>query len=138
MFKKFTQEESVGSSQQLKASVVRGIKSTLVEQMPGLEGLISTLIPKKVPVFMVKCKDRVSLLGCQGDVLFFQHDKGHWFPTLRLLHKYPFLLPKLQVDKGAIRFVLSGADIMCPGVNTIIIDSLLLYKYVALYHHLNT
>ena len=30
----------------------------------------------------------------------------------------PFLLPKLQVDKGAIRFVLSGANIMCPGLTS--------------------
>lgn len=39
-------------------------------------------------------------------------------PTLRLYHKYPVFLPKLQVDKGAIRFVLSGANIMCPGLTS--------------------
>jgi malignant T-cell-amplified sequence len=39
-------------------------------------------------------------------------------PSLRLLHKYPFFLPMLQVDKGAIRFVLSGAQIMCPGLTS--------------------
>lgn len=30
----------------------------------------------------------------------------------------PFLLPWEQVDKGAIRFVLSGANIMCPGLTS--------------------
>ena len=30
----------------------------------------------------------------------------------------PFLLPHMQVDKGAIRFVLSGANIMCPGLTS--------------------
>lgn len=57
-------------------------------------------------------------------------------PTLRLLHKCkfikylnftlsiktffidPFFLPMQQVDKGAIRFVLSGANIMCPGLTS--------------------
>lgn len=39
-------------------------------------------------------------------------------PTLRLFHKYPIFLPKQQVDKGAIRFVLSGANIMCPGLTS--------------------
>lgn len=39
-------------------------------------------------------------------------------PTLRLFHKFPFFLPMLQVDKGAIRFVLSGANIMCPGLTS--------------------
>lgn len=58
-------------------------------------------------------------------------------PTLRLFHKCnnlffliiiryqfifelldPFFLPMQQVDKGAIRFVLSGANIMCPGLTS--------------------
>ena len=30
----------------------------------------------------------------------------------------PFLLPHMQVDKGAIRFILSGANIMCPGLTS--------------------
>lgn len=39
-------------------------------------------------------------------------------PTLKLFHKYPVFLPMEQVDKGAIRFVLSGANIMCPGLTS--------------------
>lgn len=31
---------------------------------------------------------------------------------------YPFILPPQRVDKGAIRFVLSGANIMCPGLTS--------------------
>lgn len=30
----------------------------------------------------------------------------------------PFILTPQQVDKGAIRFVLSGANIMCPGLTS--------------------
>ena len=30
----------------------------------------------------------------------------------------PFMLPQMQVDKGAIKFVLSGANIMCPGLTS--------------------
>lgn len=30
----------------------------------------------------------------------------------------PFMLPWMQVDKGAIRFILSGANIMCPGLTS--------------------
>jgi PUA domain protein len=30
----------------------------------------------------------------------------------------PDLLPKIQVDRGAIKFVLSGANIMCPGLTS--------------------
>ena len=37
---------------------------------------------------------------------------------LRLVHKYPDILPHVQVDKGAIKFVLNGADVMCPGLTS--------------------
>ncbi|CAO3686619.1 unnamed protein product [Umbelopsis vinacea] len=33
-------------------------------------------------------------------------------------HTDPVLLPKIQVDRGAIKFVLSGANIMCPGLTS--------------------
>jgi predicted RNA-binding protein (TIGR00451 family) len=28
------------------------------------------------------------------------------------------MMPKLRTDKGAIKFVLSGANIMCPGLTS--------------------
>lgn len=81
-------------------------------------------------------------MNAAGDLLFFRQREGPWMPTLRLLHKCklphqfrssneieknfiatctfsdPFFLPMQQVDKGAIRFVLSGANIMCPGLTS--------------------
>ena len=30
----------------------------------------------------------------------------------------PFICPLMQVDKGAITFVLAGANIMCPGLTS--------------------
>lgn len=53
-----------------------------------------------------------------GVPLFFCQRDGPWFPTLRLLHQYPDMMPKLRADKGAIKFVLSGAHIMCPGLTS--------------------
>lgn len=50
--------------------------------------------------------------------LFYSDRDGHWFPTLRILHQYPDMMPKLRTDKGAIKFVLSGANIMCPGLTS--------------------
>jgi PUA domain protein len=39
--------------------------------------------------------------------------------TLRLAFFFylsdPYILPKVQVDRGAIRFLLAGAHMMCPG-----------------------
>ena len=53
-----------------------------------------------------------------GNYLFFQHFDSLYFPTLKLLHKYPEMLPRVQVDRGAIKFVLKGAEIMCPGLTS--------------------
>jgi PUA domain protein len=54
------------------------------------------------------------LLVVDGVKAFFKH--GLWVPTLHALLKFPDLLPKLTVDKGAIKFVVNGADIMRPGI----------------------
>lgn len=81
------------------------------------------------------------LISSSGEQLFFRHREGPWLPSLKLLHKCksfcfhflikygidnihspliadPFFLPLEQVDKGAIKFVLSGANIMCPGLTS--------------------
>lgn len=47
---------------------------------------------------------------------FFQIRGGVPIPTLRVLHQFPDILPRFQVDKGAIKFVLKGADIFCAGL----------------------
>ena len=62
--------------------------------------------------------DRVQVVVVNNTPLFFSHRDGPWFPTLRLLHQYPDMMAKLRVDQGAIRFVLSGANIMCPGLTS--------------------
>ena len=39
-------------------------------------------------------------------------------PLLKLLHKYPYMMTQIQCDKGAIKHVLGGADVMCPGLTS--------------------
>lgn len=84
------------------------------------------------------------LVNSAGEQLFFRQREGPWLPSLKLLHKckhiltffvirrdfriypyylysyipVPFFLTQEQVDKGAIKFVLSGANIMCPGLTS--------------------
>ncbi len=53
-----------------------------------------------------------------GKPLFFAQRDGPWFPHLRLLHQYPQMMKRLRTDRGAIKFVLSGANIMCPGLTS--------------------
>lgn len=62
--------------------------------------------------------DHVQVFVINKTPLFFCERDGPWLPTLRLLHQYPDMMPKLRADKGAIKFVLSGAHIMCPGLTS--------------------
>uniref|UniRef100_A0A1S4GID1 Uncharacterized protein n=1 Tax=Anopheles gambiae TaxID=7165 RepID=A0A1S4GID1_ANOGA len=119
MFKKFDEKESVSGVQQLKSSVQKGIRAKLIEQFPTIENHIDLVLPKKDAFRIVKCHDHIELLiNGAGDQVFFRHRDGPWMPTLKLFHRFPFFLPMEQVDKGAIRFVLSGANIMCPGLTS--------------------
>jgi malignant T-cell-amplified sequence len=114
MFKKYSVEESVSSASQIKNSVQRSIFNQITEQYPLLEEAIEEILPKKA-LTLAKALDGVQLVLVNNEVIFFSTRDGLFFPTLRLLHKYPMMMPKMQVDKGAIRFVLGGANIMCPG-----------------------
>ncbi|XP_065180470.1 malignant T-cell-amplified sequence 1-A-like [Sycon ciliatum] len=118
MFKKFQAKESVSGCTQSKTSVQKGIRNQLKETFPAIEEYIDVILPKKEPLIIVKCHEHIELLSVNNELLFFRQRGGHFCPTLRLLHKYPMILPQLQVDKGAIRFVLSGANIMCPGLTS--------------------
>jgi len=119
MFKKFDEKESISGIQQLKSSIQKGIKTKIVELYPELEPYIDLILPKKDNFKVVKCHDHIEILVTgSGEQVFFKHREGAWFPVLRLLHKYPFMLAHEQVDKGAIKFVLSGANIMCPGLTS--------------------
>ena len=72
-------------------------------------------------------------------MLFFNVRDGPYYPTLRVLHQCacpslltrcarcrpgahlptdPDMMPRLRVDKGAIKFVFAGANIMCPGLTS--------------------
>lgn len=76
---------------------------------------------KKEPLIVYKTKSKWSFICYNGDVAFYSHDQdteGAWLPTVRLIQKYPHFLPKLQVDRGAVPFVLKGAPIMSVGITS--------------------
>ncbi|KAK3724952.1 hypothetical protein QZH41_017159 [Actinostola sp. cb2023] len=118
MFKKFQHKENVSGVTQVKSSVQRGIKAKIIEQYPPIAEYINQIFPKKDPMVVVKCHEHIEILAVNQELLFFRQRDGHYYPTLRLLHQYPSMLPHEQVDRGAIRFILSGANIMCPGLTS--------------------
>ncbi|CAG8532843.1 5772_t:CDS:2 [Funneliformis mosseae] len=118
MFKKFNIKEDIATQSLVKTSVQRNIRAKILGQYNKLESVIEEVLPKKSSLALVKCHEHINLLTVNNEILFFQHFDGPYYPTLRLLHKYPDAFPKLQVDKGAIKFILSGANIMCPGLTS--------------------
>jgi len=72
------------------------------------------LITNKDVIQIIEINHNV-LLNVNGNINFFNYDEI-WVPTLKLLHECPELLPSVTVDKGAIKFVSSGANIMRPGI----------------------
>ncbi len=124
MFKRFDASD-VSTSTQVKASVQRGLKSQITNFHPAItDDILDVLLPKKSPLvqykigphLMLYCRQPVG--GGGGDEpVFFQHRDGPILPTLKFVHKYPKLeFTKVTVDKGAIPYVLGGANIMCPGL----------------------
>lgn len=119
MFRKFTKDENIRTSSAVRSSDQRAIRAQIVQQFPALEPYIEDLFPKKDSLIVCKCKDSIQVLvDPNGEFIFFQCRAGPYIPTLRLLHRYPDILPKFRVDRGAIRFVLSGANIMAPGLTS--------------------
>lgn len=116
MFKKFTKAE-VHSRANVKSSVVKTVKAKIVAMYPYLEEHIDDLLPKKAAITLVKCENKIQLYTINNEVLFWQYF-DEMIPSLHVVHKYPDAFPRVQVDRGAIKFVLSGANIMCPGLTS--------------------
>jgi PUA domain protein len=108
----------VAGQNQAKSSVVRGIRASILENYPSIEHHLDDIIPKKDSVTIIKCREHIEIISLKNEFLFFRQRDGPYVPTLHLLHKYPNMLPWLQVDRGAIKFILSGANIMAPGLTS--------------------
>lgn len=95
----------------------RQLKSKFATQFPDIEGTIDVLVPKKSQMVWIKCEDKIQLYAVDNEVVYFQQFDV-LLPSLKIVHRYPTAFPRVQVDRGAIKFVLSGANIMCPGLTS--------------------
>ncbi|KAL4905827.1 hypothetical protein BDW74DRAFT_152079 [Aspergillus multicolor] len=102
----------------VKSSVQRALRQKLVEAHPLCEPYIDEILPKKAQLDAVKLPDRVTLYTIDSTPLFYQPLDGPPIPHLKVLHQFPGMLPTIQIDRGAIRFVLSGATLMAPGLTS--------------------
>lgn len=89
----------------IKNKMLKDLVSTFGEELSYLED--KTL--EKITL------EEYSLILVDGKPLLFEIE-GHLFPTVRGALEMELQKRVVTVDKGAIRFVSNGADIMAPGV----------------------
>ncbi|KAG5728328.1 Translation machinery-associated protein 20 [Termitomyces sp. T112] len=118
MFKKFSPSTDIAGQTPVKSSVQRAIRAAILSQWKIEPETLEALWPKKEGLVHVKCREHVSIYSLHGEPLIIQHFDGPFYPTLRVLHKYPYILPKVGIDRGAIRYLLGGAPMMCPGLTS--------------------
>ncbi|TEB36227.1 hypothetical protein FA13DRAFT_1727797 [Coprinellus micaceus] len=118
MFKKFSTATDISGSTPVKSSVQRQLRATILSQWKIEPETLESIWPKKEGLVHVKCREHISIYTVNSRPIFFQHFDSPLVPTLRILHQYPYILPKVQIDRGAIRFLLAGAHMMCPGLTS--------------------
>ncbi|POR34025.1 Translation machinery-associated protein 20, partial [Tolypocladium paradoxum] len=105
--------------QKLKSSVQRSLRQSLLSTYPLLAPHIDEILPKKASLSSMKLPDRNTLYVLDAEPLFYQQDAAAAIlPHLRLVHRFPQGFPTIRIDRGAIRFVLSGATLMAPGLTS--------------------
>ncbi|KAL2146931.1 hypothetical protein VTI28DRAFT_1658 [Corynascus sepedonium] len=104
--------------QKLKSSIQRSIRQSMLTTYPLLTPHIDEVLPKKHSLEQVKLPERVALYVIDGQPIAYQQDNGVLLPHLRLVHRFPQCFPTIRIDRGAIRFVLSGATLMAPGLTS--------------------
>ncbi|PPJ53387.1 hypothetical protein CBER1_01016 [Cercospora berteroae] len=115
MFKK---EFQPGAKSKVKSSAQRAIRAKIVETYPLIEPYIDQIMPKKEQLDVTKIPDRVQLYSFGSTPLFWQHMDDPIIPHLKVVHQYPQCFQHIRIDRGAIRFVLSGAALMVPGLTS--------------------
>ncbi|ORY62442.1 translation machinery-associated protein [Pseudomassariella vexata] len=115
MFKK---ELPTVPKSKLKSSVQRSLRQSLLTTYPLLNRYIDEILPKKGSLEAMKLPDRYTLYVLDSQPLFFQIDTDTLLPHLKLVHRFPAGFPSIRIDRGAIRFVLSGATLMAPGLTS--------------------
>jgi len=100
----------------MKTGYTRKLREEMAELYPAFAANFEAMYPKKSPFYVYTTKMHVKFIVYEGEIIFFQHDDGPFLPTVHMLQKYPEMCPKVQVDVGAIPYVLNAAPIMAAGI----------------------
>ena len=110
------------NSQPVNAKQAKTLRAKVLAQFPKLEEHIESFWPKKAAVMTLKLKGETftytTFIKVGEQIAFIEMRDKPIIPMLRLLHQYPDMMDKMQCDKGAIRHIFSGSNIMAPGLTS--------------------
>jgi PUA domain protein len=100
----------------IQKSQIKDLQDDILTQYD--EKFVNQIFPKKARIEVIQT-DAGDTLYAVNNVLKLWKSKEGYIPVLTLLLNKQVDLKKIVVDKGAIRFVTNGADVMRPGITKI-------------------
>jgi predicted RNA-binding protein (TIGR00451 family) len=106
----------------LKNKEVRTLKADVLKQFPSLsEEDINGFIPNKAQIEQTKLVSRTVLYSLESRIIFFDlHGRNDLYPTLFTLFRFPGCMRTFSIFSPVSEFVLRGADLMLPGVHSVV------------------
>lgn len=102
----------------LRSKDIKDFKEEIAEEF-GSEN-IKSIFKKKSSVELIKLDGHQELIAVNNKLSFWKRN-NRYIPLLTILiePELGFEMKSVTVDKGAIRFVTNGADVMRPGITVI-------------------
>lgn len=101
-------EDSITQKNKLSNATIRKIKAEYPEASP--------LLGKEDSLLIYKTSDKLSVILRNNIPIFILLHTKALVPALKAVHLLPSLLPKAVVDRGAIKHIINGANVMAPGL----------------------
>jgi len=116
MFRKI---DEIGNITQTNRTTVKHIRNSFAEMFPLLKDNLDEIVSKKAILYTTKIKpeNKYEIIFTENEIICAVDGK-FVIPHLKILHRYQDWVPRMQVDKGAIKHVMTGANIMCPGLTS--------------------
>ncbi|TGC10552.1 RNA-binding protein [Methanolobus halotolerans] len=96
-----------------RVQIRKSDKIKLLKELSSTFGdVVDTFADRK---FETATADEVPIVIIEGDVLLFKIGDTY-FPTVKGVLQLGLRKNIVVVDAGAVRFVVNGADVMCPGI----------------------
>ena len=100
----------------IQKSQIRELQDDILHHYDGK--FVEQIFPKKARIELIQTDAGDTLYAVNNVLKLWKSNEGY-IPVLTLLLNKQVDLKKIVVDKGAIRFVTNGADVMRPGITKI-------------------